>query len=115
MINILLFGRRSAGFHLEGPFISLEKKGAHPAQFLRPFKSGDISDLMEAYGSLDNVAMVTLAPELANSQSVVRELSQRGITVSLGEHRLLSHVLCDTRTKRVLRFNRNRMQSAVFM
>ncbi|KAM8724901.1 N-acetylglucosamine-6-phosphate deacetylase isoform 1-T3 [Acanthopagrus schlegelii] len=72
------------GFHLEGPFISLEKKGAHPAQFLRPFKSGDISDLMEAYGSLDNVAMVTLAPELANSQSVVRELSQRGITVSLG-------------------------------
>lgn len=72
------------GFHLEGPFISVEKKGAHPEQFLRTFKSGGVEDLMEAYGSLDNVAMVTLAPELACSQSVVSVLSQRGITVSLG-------------------------------
>ncbi|XP_049926133.1 N-acetylglucosamine-6-phosphate deacetylase [Epinephelus moara] len=72
------------GFHLEGPFISLEKKGAHPEQFLRTFKSGGTEDLIEAYGSLDNVAMVTLAPELAGSLSVVRELCQRGITVSLG-------------------------------
>ncbi|XP_019131981.2 N-acetylglucosamine-6-phosphate deacetylase [Larimichthys crocea] len=72
------------GFHLEGPFISVEKKGAHPEKFLRTFRSGGLEDLIEAYGSLDNVAMVTLAPELASSQSVVRELSQRGITVSLG-------------------------------
>ncbi|XP_031694093.1 N-acetylglucosamine-6-phosphate deacetylase-like [Anarrhichthys ocellatus] len=43
-----------------------------------------MEDLMDAYGSLDSVAMVTLAPELAGSQSVVRELCRRGITVSLG-------------------------------
>ncbi|XP_032393801.1 N-acetylglucosamine-6-phosphate deacetylase [Etheostoma spectabile] len=72
------------GFHLEGPFISVEKKGAHPEQFLRTFQSGGIEDLMEAYGGLDNIAMVTLAPELGGSQSVVKELCQRGITVSLG-------------------------------
>ncbi|GAA6222137.1 N-acetylglucosamine-6-phosphate deacetylase [Lates japonicus] len=72
------------GFHLEGPFISLEKKGAHPEQYLQTFRSGGVEDLMEVYGSLDNVAMVTLAPELAGSQSVVRELCQRSITVSLG-------------------------------
>ncbi|KAM9745015.1 N-acetylglucosamine-6-phosphate deacetylase [Menidia menidia] len=72
------------GLHLEGPFISLEKRGAHPAQFLRGFQAGGVEDLMEAYGSLDNVVMVTLAPELPGSQSVVRELCQRGITVSLG-------------------------------
>ncbi|XP_030592395.1 N-acetylglucosamine-6-phosphate deacetylase [Archocentrus centrarchus] len=72
------------GFHLEGPFISAEKKGAHPEKYLRAFKSRGFEDLTEAYGSLDNVAMVTLAPELPGSQSVVRELSRRGITVSLG-------------------------------
>uniref|UniRef100_A0A7N6B6X8 N-acetylglucosamine-6-phosphate deacetylase n=1 Tax=Anabas testudineus TaxID=64144 RepID=A0A7N6B6X8_ANATE len=66
------------------PVKIVEKKGAHPEQYLRTFRSGGIEDLMEAYGSLDNVAMVTLAPELASSQSVVRELCQRGITVSLG-------------------------------
>lgn len=72
------------GLHLEGPFISAEKKGAHPERFLRTFQAGGIDDLMAAYGSLDNVAMVTLAPELAGSQSVVRELCRRGVTVSLG-------------------------------
>uniref|UniRef100_A0A8C4ZVL3 N-acetylglucosamine-6-phosphate deacetylase n=1 Tax=Gadus morhua TaxID=8049 RepID=A0A8C4ZVL3_GADMO len=73
------------GVHLEGPFISLEKKGAHPEQFLRTFGgSGGVNPLLEVYGGLDNVSMVTLAPELAGSQSVVEELSQRGVTVSLG-------------------------------
>ncbi|KAF6716806.1 putative N-acetylglucosamine-6-phosphate deacetylase [Oryzias melastigma] len=72
------------GFHLEGPFISAEKKGAHPEQFLRTFQPGGFQDLMETYGSLDGVAMVTLAPELSGSHAVVRELCQRGIKVSLG-------------------------------
>ncbi|XP_029945451.1 N-acetylglucosamine-6-phosphate deacetylase [Salarias fasciatus] len=72
------------GVHLEGPFISSEKKGAHPEKYLRTFQSGGMADLTETYGSLDNVTVVTLAPELAGSQSVVRELSARGVTVSLG-------------------------------
>ncbi|TRY97331.1 hypothetical protein DNTS_020615 [Danionella cerebrum] len=71
------------GIHLEGPFISEEKRGAHPPKFLRTFKSGGVADLMETYGPLENVAMVTLAPELANSTGAIRELSRRGITVSL--------------------------------
>lgn len=72
------------GFHLEGPFISAEKKGAHLEKYLRVFESGGLEDLTEAYGRLDDVAMVTLAPELPGSQSVVKELSRRGVTVSLG-------------------------------
>nr|XP_057905508.1 N-acetylglucosamine-6-phosphate deacetylase [Doryrhamphus excisus] len=72
------------GVHLEGPFISVEKKGAHPERFLRTFRSGDLADLTQVYGSLDNVAMVTLAPELEGSLSAVRELRRRGVTVSLG-------------------------------
>lgn len=79
-----------AGFHLEGPFISAEKKGAHPEKYLRTFEPEGLEHLMEVYGSLDDVAIVTLAPELPGSQSVVRELSQRGVTVSLGEHRVVT-------------------------
>lgn len=77
-------GAEVLGVHLEGPFISLEKKGAHPEQFLQTFSSPGLSDLIRTYGSLDPVSVVTLAPELAHSGSVVRDLSQRDITVSLG-------------------------------
>ncbi|XP_077415776.1 N-acetylglucosamine-6-phosphate deacetylase [Vanacampus margaritifer] len=74
------------GVHLEGPFISAEKKGAHPECFLRTFLDGDaaMADLLEVYGGLDNVAVVTLAPELEGSRLVVSELCRRGVTVSLG-------------------------------
>lgn len=67
----------------------MKKRGAHPERFLRTFRRGGLQDLLEVYGSLDNVAMVTLAPELEHSQSVVRALSRRGVTVSLGERLLL--------------------------
>ncbi|XP_035255084.1 N-acetylglucosamine-6-phosphate deacetylase isoform X1 [Anguilla anguilla] len=72
------------GVHLEGPFISLEKKGAHPEAYLRAFPTGGAGDLLETYGRLDNVSVVTLAPELPNSLAVVRELARGGVTVSLG-------------------------------
>ncbi|KAM9784828.1 N-acetylglucosamine-6-phosphate deacetylase [Syngnathus typhle] len=74
------------GVHLEGPFISAKKKGAHPERYLRSFSCGDdaMADLTEVYGGLDNVAMVTLAPELEGSRWAVSELCRRGVTVSLG-------------------------------
>ncbi|XP_076121700.1 N-acetylglucosamine-6-phosphate deacetylase [Alosa pseudoharengus] len=78
-----LSGAGVIGVHLEGPFISEEKRGAHPPKFLRSFEAG-VTDLLEIYGKLDNVAMVTLAPELANSGPVIQELVRRGITVSVG-------------------------------
>ncbi|XP_076866700.1 N-acetylglucosamine-6-phosphate deacetylase [Brachyhypopomus gauderio] len=72
------------GLHLEGPFISREKKGAHPPQFLCSFDEGGVSDLIKIYGQLENVAIVTVAPELADSGPAICELVRRGITVSLG-------------------------------
>lgn len=55
-------------------------------EWVRSFQDGGIEVMLEVYGSLDNVAIVTLAPELASSELVVRELTQRGITVSLGDY-----------------------------
>lgn len=83
----------AAGCHLEGPFISVKKNGAHPSDLIRSFSTGSVEELLEVYGSLDNVTIVTLAPELANSPAVVAELASRGITVSLGESRLFHHLL----------------------
>lgn len=73
------------GAHLEGPFISKEKKGAHPEHCLRTFEAGAFQDLLATYGSLDCVQIVTLAPEMRRSSEVIRELTKRGICVSLGK------------------------------
>lgn len=36
------------------------------------------------YGSLENVAIITLAPEKEHSLDVIKDLTSRNITVSLG-------------------------------
>jgi N-acetylglucosamine-6-phosphate deacetylase len=70
------------GVHLEGPFLSYEKRGAHPAEYLlRP----SVEAIEEIFGEyLNLVKIITLAPELDINGEVVRYLSDRGITVSLG-------------------------------
>lgn len=72
------------GIHLEGPYISAEKKGAHPEHCLRSFSEGGFSELLDTYGTLDRVSIVTIAPEMGKSGEVIRELVKRGICVSLG-------------------------------
>lgn len=73
------------GVHLEGPFISREKRGAHPEAHLRSFETNAFHDVLATYGPLDNVRIVTLAPELGRSHEVIQALTARGICVSLGE------------------------------
>ncbi|KAM4026176.1 N-acetylglucosamine-6-phosphate deacetylase [Anomaloglossus baeobatrachus] len=72
------------GIHLEGPYISAEKKGAHPEHCLRSFSAGGFPELLDTYGSLDKVIIVTMAPEMGRSEEVIRELVKRGVCVSLG-------------------------------
>ncbi|XP_053784337.1 N-acetylglucosamine-6-phosphate deacetylase isoform X2 [Desmodus rotundus] len=72
------------GVHLEGPFISREKRGAHPEAHLRSYEANAFHDVLATYGSLDNVRIVTLAPELGRSHEVIQALTARGICVSLG-------------------------------
>lgn len=71
------------GVHLEGPFISPSKKGAHPEECITNFPNG-FKTLIDMYGTLDNVCFVTLAPEIPNAMSVIKELCQRNIKVSVG-------------------------------
>ncbi|XP_030067585.1 N-acetylglucosamine-6-phosphate deacetylase isoform X1 [Microcaecilia unicolor] len=79
-----LHGAGVLGVHLEGPFISSEKRGAHPERFLCSYEEGGFQDLLETYGSLDKVTIITLAPEIKRSSEVITELVKRRICVSLG-------------------------------
>ena len=68
------------GIHLEGPFLSPEKPGVHPTDFLtRPTQ-----ELLGEYLSAGTVTMVTLAPEIPGALDAIKFLTQMGVIVSLG-------------------------------
>ncbi|XP_015121070.1 N-acetylglucosamine-6-phosphate deacetylase [Diachasma alloeum] len=71
------------GVHVEGPFISPNKKGAHEEFYIKRFDEG-FNTLMDVYGSLENICYLTLAPELLNACDVIEELCSRNIKVSVG-------------------------------
>ncbi|NHK26454.1 N-acetylglucosamine-6-phosphate deacetylase [Parvularcula flava] len=68
------------GIHLEGPFLSSDRKGIHdPDKFLVLQE-----DLLDVLPPLTNgVTMMTVAPEQV-SPALIRKLTERGIIVSLG-------------------------------
>jgi N-acetylglucosamine-6-phosphate deacetylase len=67
------------GMHLEGPFISAARLGAHPAHNLEPRGAA-----LERVAALPALRMITLAPELGGALDAVAALSARGVAVSLG-------------------------------
>ncbi len=77
-------GANILGVHVEGPFISTEKKGAHMEKHIRDPVKG-MESVQAMYGpGLSNVTIITLAPELPGAMEVVTSCVGAGITVSLG-------------------------------
>ncbi|MFZ6004636.1 MAG: N-acetylglucosamine-6-phosphate deacetylase [Actinomycetota bacterium] len=68
------------GLHLEGPFLSPCRKGAHPEALLRT----PSLDAIDGWSRAEGVALVTLAPELEGAHPVIEELVARGVVVSIG-------------------------------
>ncbi|MCV0351771.1 MAG: N-acetylglucosamine-6-phosphate deacetylase [Nitratireductor sp.] len=70
------------GLHLEGPHLSIARKGAHDPALIRPLEDGDLAAMIEARRELPAL-MVTLAPENATAEQV-KALVGGGVKVSLG-------------------------------
>ncbi|HEU5213295.1 MAG TPA: N-acetylglucosamine-6-phosphate deacetylase [Gaiellaceae bacterium] len=73
-------GPRILGAHVEGPFISPARLGAHPAAARRDPDAALMTRLLDA----GPVAHVTLAPELPGALELVDLLVARGVVVACG-------------------------------
>ncbi|TGQ81103.1 N-acetylglucosamine-6-phosphate deacetylase [Mesorhizobium sp. M8A.F.Ca.ET.207.01.1.1] len=70
------------GLHLEGPHLSIARKGAHDPALIRPMTDADQAMLMAARRKLP-VLLTTIAPESVDPARVTA-LAKAGIVVSLG-------------------------------
>jgi N-acetylglucosamine-6-phosphate deacetylase len=68
------------GLHLEGPFLSPDKKGAHRLECIEAASD----ELFASWLDQESIALVTLAPDRDGATGRIRQLVQRGILVSLG-------------------------------
>ncbi len=76
-------GARFLGIHLEGPFLSMEKKGAMDENKLRQVVAPeDVEELIAA--GADLVKIITLSPELEGACEAINKFTEAGITVSMG-------------------------------
>jgi N-acetylglucosamine-6-phosphate deacetylase len=71
-----------AGIHLEGPYLSPLRRGAHNPALLRSPDLAEIRSLVESGG--DTVRMVTIAPELVGAEKSIRWLASHRVVVALG-------------------------------
>jgi N-acetylglucosamine-6-phosphate deacetylase len=80
------------GLHLEGPHLSLARKGAHDPELIRRMDDADLKALVVAVGAMP-VLLTTIAPESVSPEQV-EALAKAGVVVSLGH----SDASCATAT-----------------
>lgn len=69
------------GIHLEGPFLSLAKKGAHMEEYIKVPQADDVKALIDdADGT---IKMMTIAPEVCDPE-IIEILAKNGIIVAAG-------------------------------
>ncbi len=73
---------RPLGIHLEGPFLSHPKRGAHPPHDLQEPSIEFFDAMWEA--AEGRVTLMTLAPELPGALDLIAHAVRRGVTVSIG-------------------------------
>ena len=75
-------GACPVGIHLEGPFISHEKRGVHPPENLLPPSTAVLDQFWQT--SQGTLKLMTIAPELPNARKTIAHARSLGIISSLG-------------------------------
>ena len=70
------------GSHLEGPFLSAHRRGAHNASYLREPQPIHLDELLEA--SRSTLRQITLAPELPGAMEAIDILVEAQVVVAIG-------------------------------
>jgi N-acetylglucosamine-6-phosphate deacetylase len=77
-----LGGAKMLGIHLEGPFLSINKRGMIQLDCICPTDAGIMEDLIEVCGS--RLRMMTIAPELEGGKEIIEFLVENGVIASFG-------------------------------
>jgi N-acetylglucosamine-6-phosphate deacetylase len=70
------------GSHLEGPYLSPERPGAHNPEFLRDPQPAELDRLLDA--ARGTLRQLTIAPELPNAFELIEILVENEIVVAVG-------------------------------
>ncbi len=82
VLNDRVIGAEPLGIHLEGPYISVARRGAHQPSWLRMPDENETEQLLALTDG--HLRLLTLAPELPGASVMIRRLVDAGITVSMG-------------------------------
>ncbi len=75
-------GAEPLGIHLEGPYISMARRGAHQPSWLRQPNESETERLLAL--TQGHLRLVTIAPELPGATEMIRHLVDAGVIVSMG-------------------------------
>lgn len=78
---------RILGAHIEGPYLTMSKRGCHLPEYVRPPEEREWRQILER----GPVASMTLAPELPGARPLIETLRRRGAVASAGHSEALYH------------------------
>lgn len=79
-------GAQVIGFHIEGPFVNPDYKGAQDGRFVRPPSAAEAEAWLAAGGAPATAAawQVTMAPEVPGGLEFIRQVTALGVLVNAG-------------------------------
>lgn len=81
-VNKQLNGASLLGFHLEGPFINIQKKGGLDPAGIYPYTEKALQKIFDDTG--DSLKMMTIAPELSGCIEAIKKLNSKEVIPAFG-------------------------------